>query len=89
MRSDAATVTLNGLMTCLDASNQVPRSGVRFVVVLDVVGSNPITHLNRPGFRRGFSRWVQSPDWAGFERSRRLHTRQAELRLWWYAAVRC
>ena len=39
VRSDAATVTITGLMTCLDAYYQAPRSRVRFVVVLDVMSS--------------------------------------------------
>src|SRR2546430_995330 len=46
MCSDAATVTANSLMTCPDACYQAPRSRVPLpsVVVLDVVGSNPIAH---------------------------------------------
>jgi hypothetical protein len=40
VRSDAATVTAAGLMTCPDACYQAARSYVPSVVVLDIVGSN-------------------------------------------------
>jgi hypothetical protein len=40
VRSDAATVAATSLMTCPDACHQAPRSRVRSVVVLDIVGSN-------------------------------------------------
>jgi hypothetical protein len=50
VRPDVATVTAYSLVTCPDACYQAPRSRVRSVVVLDVVGPNPFAH---PGISAG------------------------------------
>ncbi len=56
VRSDAATVAANSLMTCPDVCYQVPRSRVRSVVVLDVANSNSVAHRRKVG-GTGRSRW--------------------------------
>jgi transposase IS116/IS110/IS902 family protein len=50
---------------------------------------NPWIAVNRPGFRGGFSCWLQLPAGAGFERSSWLRARRAGCRRWRREGVCC